>query len=138
MYFNSSEERRAATLTPRVNQGAKNRAKGHDFERKVVNAFRNAGWLTAKRHLEFQAAECKGYDLDNTTPFVIQCKHLKTYAPIAVINEIQAPSSAVPVLITKPESGPTVACLRFRDFMRMVKALKRAGIELGSPGVEGF
>lgn len=118
--------------------GAKNRAKGHDFERKVVNAFRNAGWLTAKRHLEFQAAECKGYDLDNTTPFYVQCKHLRDYASISVLNTVDAPRSGVPVLVTKPADGPTVVCLHFKDFIRMARALKRAGIDLSSPTAEDF
>lgn len=121
-----------------MSSGAKNRAKGLDFERKVANAFRLAGWLGAKRHLEFQQAEAKGYDLDNTAPFFVQCKCHKDYAPISTLREINAPSYAVPTLITRPDNGKTVVCMYFEDFIRIARALKKAGIDFSSPTADEF
>lgn len=117
---------------------AKNRAKGLDFERKVANAFRLAGWLGAKRHLEFQQAEAQGFDLDGTEPFRIQCKRLAAYAPVATMGEIKPAPGVVPLLVTKPDDGPAMVVLRFTDFIALAAKLKRAGVKLASPTVDDF
>ncbi len=43
-----------------------NRKKGHDFERRVVAAFRSHGYPNAKRHDEQASGAVLGYDIENT------------------------------------------------------------------------
>lgn len=118
--------------------GKSSRDKGKAFESEIVSRFRLAGWLGAKRHLEFQTAEAKGYDLDNTEPFRIQCKAYASYAPISCLNEVHRAPGVIPVLITKGDSAAPVAVLPFKDFMTMVTTMRNAGLVLAPPTAEDF
>lgn len=115
-----------------------NRKKGHDYEREIANRFRLAGWLHAKRHLEFQQAECKGYDLDGTDPFRIQCKCTSTYVPINTIQDIHPSPTTTPLLISKPDVGRAVAVLYLDDLMRILSVCKAKGVDLSPPSLEDF
>jgi hypothetical protein len=118
--------------------GKSARAKGHNFEREIASAFRLAGWLGAKRHLEMQVQDCLGYDLDNCEPFRIQCKCFKDYAPISCIKEVKPSPGSVPMLITKGDSTPPVCVLYFSDFIRLIGEAKAKGINLSSPSIKDF
>lgn len=96
-----------------------NRKRGHDFERRVVAAFRSHGYPNAQRHDESAPGAVLGYDLENTGPFIVQCKNLATYAPISAINEIP-PSSLTPVLVTQSATGPAMAVLPFSAFLMLL------------------
>jgi hypothetical protein len=114
------------------------RKKGHDFERQIANAFRLAGWLGAKRHLEMQVQDCLGFDIDGIDPFRVQCKAFKDYAPISCLKEVKPAPGIVPVLITKADNAPPVCVLYFSDFMRLITEAKAKGINLSSPTTEDF
>jgi len=107
------------------NKGRHARTKGHSFERKLAKDFRDRDiFPDAKRHLEMQKEEAKGYDLDNTGPYRIQCKRHKKYAPITAIEEVQCLEGEIPVLVTKPDNKPAVAVLPLDHWMEMLIALK--------------
>lgn len=118
--------------------GKTSRRKGHNFERIIANAFRLAGWLGAKRHLEMQAHDCQGYDIDGVDPFRIQCKNWKDYAPVSTIEEVRKIPGMVPVLISKGENKPAVAVMYFDDFMRIITEAKAAGVNFKSPTLDDF
>lgn len=96
-----------------------NRKKGHDFERQVVLGFRTHGFPNAKRHDESVPNAVLGYDLENTGPFLVQCKCLTHYAPISAIFELPA-TSKVPLLITQSDDGPAMAVLPFASLLQMI------------------
>lgn len=96
--------------------GKMSRDKGLNFERRIAQELRGI-FPNAKRHLESQAEEALGYDLDCTEPFLFQCKRNKKYAPISKIEEIQLErDNSFHVLITKGDKKPTVAVMFFDDF----------------------
>lgn len=72
------------------------RDKGHSFERKVSEFFRDCGFPDAKRHLEVQAQEAMGYDIDGTGRYRVQCKSLAgSINPLTALSEIRAPGLKV-------------------------------------------
>lgn len=97
------------------------RNKGHNFEREIAIALRKI-FPEARRHLEYNKAEAKGYDLDNTGQFKIQCKRNKKYAPITKILEAEEDCSEgeVPVLITKGDRTRPVVCLYLQDWINLL------------------
>jgi len=121
-----------------MSKGRKARNKGLSFERVIANAFRLAGWLNAKRHLEFQIQDCQGYDIDNVEPFRIQCKRFKDYAPISAIREVKNTPGKIPMLVTKGDDTPPVACLYFYDLMLLLAEAKRANIDFSPPTIDDF
>jgi hypothetical protein len=112
------------------------REKGIAFEQYLVKRFRLAGFIAAKRHMEFQEAEAEGYDLDNVGPFRVQAKRYEHYVPISTIFDIVCPPGAVPVLVTKPDKGPAIACLPLEDFLRLVRSAQSK--DLASPHDRDF
>lgn len=99
------------------------RRKGHQFERVIAQKFKKAGWKDAKRHLEYQIQEAGGVDLDETSPYLVQCKRGRKYAPIEKINEI-GETNGVRLLVTKGDHKEIMAVLPFEDFLAMAKKLK--------------
>ena len=101
------------------------RQKGFTFERFCAAAFVDAGWLHAKRHLEYQFVEAQGFDLDHTWPFKVQCKRHAKYVNPSVISEVKGLSPGeVPLLITAGNNLPAMAILPFAEFMLIAKTLK--------------
>lgn len=98
------------------------RRKGHAFEREIAKIFQQNGWPEAKRHLEYQAAEVQGVDLDNTWPFAVQCKRGRSYAPINKIFEVQESETGhVPLLVTKGDNQPIMAVLSLADLITLIR-----------------
>jgi len=114
------------------------RTKGHNFEREIATAFRLAGWLGAKRHLEFQVQDCLGYDIEGVEPFRIQCKCYSDYAPISKIKEVKYQAGKVPMLVTRGDNLDTVCVLYFRDLIRILSQARARGLDLTSPTVADF
>lgn len=107
--------------------GKTSRTKGHSYEREIAKRLREEGlYPEAKRHLEVQRSECKGYDLDNTPPFKIQCKRNKKYAPITKLEEPvpDLEEGEVPLLITKGDRQRDVVCLYLDDFIELLHLIK--------------
>ncbi len=116
---------RELTFKPK-NAGRRARSKGHGFEREVAQLFRPI-FPDARRHLEYQDGEANGYDLANVGEYRVQCKAHRLYAPISTMKEIQADPmlGEVPVMVTKGDGEPPVACLPLSDFIRLVKKSRR-------------
>jgi len=125
-------------MTDYAANGRKSRRKGALFEREIANRFRLAGWLGAKRHLEFQQAEARGFDLDGVEPFRVQLKAYANYAPISCLAEVLPERGTIPLLVTKPDTGRAVAALYFDDFLALVIALRENGIKFDPPRAEDF
>lgn len=121
-----NREWRAAHFKPK-SAGRRARTKGHSFEREVAIALRHI-FPEARRHLEYQDQEANGIDLVNTGSFKIQCKKLKTYAPVNTIEEVQADRllGDVPVLVTAADNARPMAVLDFEDFIKLVESAKRS------------
>lgn len=101
--------------------GAYQRRKGHNFERECAKILREI-YPEAKRHLESQIQDCKGFDLDNTGRFRFQCKRNKNYAPVNKIEEVKDLDGTIPALITKGDNMKPVVALYLEDFLEMLKA----------------
>ena len=100
--------------------GSKSRSKGYGYEREIAHELKEF-FPEAKRHLEFQESDAKGFDLDNTGKYRIQCKRYKSYAPIAKIEEVHKESGSVPVLMTRGDNKPTVVCMYLEDFKDLLR-----------------
>lgn len=102
--------------------GKRSRTKGHQFEREIANDFKAAGFLHAKRQLEYQIDECKGIDIANVDPYKPQCKKYRGYVSVATIGEVicQEELGDVPVLITAGDGLPAMAVLPWRDLLALI------------------
>lgn len=99
--------------------GKHSRTKGHSFERWAANEFRDLGFSGARRQLEYHEDDCNGVDLMDTGPFLVQCKCLKSYAPINKIEEING--EGIHLLLTKADRKPVMAVLKWEDLKKILK-----------------
>ncbi len=97
------------------------RTKGHSFERWVANTLLKI-FPDAKRHLEYQAREADGRDIDHTGRYKIQCKRGRKYASLSAIKEVQIDpiECGIPVLITKGDNEQPIACLPYSHFLKLL------------------
>lgn len=102
--------------------GKKSRTKGHQFERDIANDFKEMGWDSARRQLEYQ--EGLGVDLENTYPFQVQCKRYKDYCPISKIEEVNPDKGEIPMLITKGDRKKAVCVMYWEDVQEMIERLR--------------
>lgn len=116
-----NRELRAAKFKPK-SAGRRARKKGHGFEREIAIQLREV-FPGARRHLEYQDCEANGIDLVGTGLYRIQCKRLKKYAPISLIEEVQCDElmGDIPVLVTAGDSKPTMAVLPLADLIRLMR-----------------
>lgn len=112
---------RRETFQPK-SAGRRARTKGHSFEREIAIQLRDI-FPKARRHLEYQDAEANGVDLVETGRFRIQCKRLKKYASLTMIEEIQSDelSGEVPVLVTQGDGKPVLVALPLADFLCLLR-----------------
>lgn len=103
------------------------RQKGHSFERFVANALQKI-FPDARRQLEYQTSEAKGYDIANTGKYFIQCKRNRKYASLKMLEQVQiCPiEGGVPVLVTKGDGKEPLACIPFSQFLELLKKEKLA------------
>lgn len=104
--------------------GKSARTKGHSFERKIAQEFRELGWPRTCRQLEYQKNHALGCDLENTEPFNVQCKAHKDYAPISSILEVKDAKGRYPLLLTKGDHKRPVAVMYWDNFKEILKMLK--------------
>lgn len=110
--------------------GKLSRNKGASYERHIAKQFQQNGWYAAKRHLEVQAAEAFGRDLDGTEPFAVQAKCWRRTPSISAIEEIELDGDyEIPMAILKrTQSKGTkmleVAVLPLDVVMRMLGILR--------------
>lgn len=107
------------------NFGRYQRTRGHSFERECAERLRTI-YPEAKRHMENQAQEAMGYDLDNTGPFRFQCKRNKKYAPLSCIEEIKDLNGTMPALITQGDHKKAIVALYFEDFIKILSDVGEA------------
>ena len=108
------------SLTPKKKRSASyGRRKGLSFERWAAIQLRSL-FPRAKRHLEMQAAEAQGFDLDCTGNLRIQCKAFAKYAPLSHIEEVVIKKGVIPVLLTKGKNKEPIAALYFKDFIKIL------------------
>lgn len=102
--------------------GKLSRTKGHSFERFIAVALRHI-FPEARRHLEYQDAECFGVDLVNTGHYRIQCKRGRKPASLSAIKEVVADEllGEVPVLITQGDRERVLVALPLEEFIRLLK-----------------
>lgn len=101
------------------------RRKGHAFERWVAKKLRGV-FPGAKRHLEYQADEALGVDIDGSGVYKIQCKRGRRYAPLSAIDEVQlCPiEGGIKILVTKGDNTEPLAALPFEHFLHLLKNQK--------------
>ena len=100
--------------------GRRSRTKGHGFERKIAQAFREF-FPTARRKLEYHIDDCNGVDIEDTGRLQIQCKKYKSYAPISKIKEVVAKPGAIPALITAGDRETPIICMPLSAFMEILR-----------------
>jgi len=96
------------------------RIKGHSWERKVVNDLKDID-DSVKRLLEYQ--EGKGYDIDTSLPYLIQCKSKKQINWISALNEVPEVDKKIPIVIGKVTNKGEYAFLRWSDLLKLFKRI---------------
>lgn len=118
------------------------RAKGHSWERKIAEDFRELGWQDSITTRQARGGDWSktdnGKDLANTDPFYVQAKRGRGYAPISAIEEIQedpelryfeATSKGprrlthefIPLLISKADHKKAMAVLPWDDLKDLIR-----------------
>lgn len=100
--------------------GRRSRTKGHGFERKIAQLFREF-FPTARRKLEYQAMDIDGVDIEGTGKLRIQCKKYKSYAPINKIKEIHFKAGTIPALVTAGDREDPIICIKLEDFFDILR-----------------
>lgn len=105
--------------------GKMSRTKGHAWERRVAEMFRDAGFkdacTTRMARAGSWAFRDDGIDIRGASPFLPQCKRFKDYAPVSCIEEIVKYDGEIPVLITKKDHGPAMVVLPANEFFKLLK-----------------
>lgn len=109
--------------------GKHSRTKGHSFERKIAQMFRENGYPHAQRQLEYQLNQCKGIDLSGTGHYAVQCKKTKAYVSVNTIKEIQS-DFKVPVLVTAADREEAMVVLPLWKFLELISLEKKVQIHL--------
>lgn len=112
--------------------GAGNRRKGHSFERKIAQDFREAGFHDAKTKREARGGDWSqtddGVDLVDTGKWAVQVKCMKDYCPVSTIEEIHCDSPMSPFVITSADRKPVMAILPWevlKDLIRNDQATRK-------------
>lgn len=83
---------------------------------------RAIGFSEARRQLEYHSADANGVDIQNTSPFKIQCKAMNKQPQIhTVMQDILVIREEIPVVIYKVDRQGTYACFRYEDALRLMK-----------------
>ncbi len=114
-----------SVITKRKMRPGGGRSKGHGFEREIAKELQVI-FPNARRQLEYHADDAKGIDLQNTGPYLFQCKRYREYAPIDWIEEIQSDfkNGEVPILVTQANDKRAMAVLPFDDLLQMLIELE--------------
>lgn len=99
------------------------REKGASFERDRANWWKALGWEGARRKLS-QYQETDGQDLENTYPFVEQCKVGCKINILAAYKEAKSAKQVpvqIPIAAIKYDRQETLIVMSETDFERMLK-----------------
>lgn len=105
--------------------GKTSRTKGHSYERAKAQDMRGIGFPKAKRHLEYQSSEAElGQDLDNTYPFLVQCKAVKSCpSPNSLLAQIKDQKGQYKLGIVKIDRKGEFAILPWEDMKELIEML---------------
>jgi hypothetical protein len=114
--------------------GNHSRIKGRNFEQEVARAFR-ATYPRVSR--AWEAAEGKGYDLENTGNLDIQCKRAKRSVPMSKLLEVPVQDGRIAVLAARSDRSEALVTLRLSDFVKLLGDVGEAysDVDLGIGGV---
>lgn len=104
----------------------KNRRKGHDFEREIVNRMKDLGFDKAvtSRYASKMMDDMK-VDLCNTEPFYIQAKCLGKAPSIRkVLGEMPETENMNVIFWKVPKDNDQYAILHLEDFYEIIEMLK--------------
>lgn len=111
--------------------GARSRRKGHEFEREVAEAFREAGFTEARRGLGQADGGRKLPDVEGT-PYWVECKcgarpNIADAFFQADHDSIDAGDQRVAVVISKRDRTEPMATLALADFLALAARYKASG-----------
>jgi len=102
-------------------RGANSRKKGLTFEREIATKLAHI-FPKACRHLEFQKFKAAlKKDLENTGPWIIQCKNKQKYENPKTIHETPFEEGEYPVLVTKAHKEKPLAVIPFEVFVMLIE-----------------
>lgn len=100
--------------------GLRSRRKGQSGEREVVEAFRQAGFPTARRCMQSQGAV--GCDVEET-PFWLEVKRgKKVNVRTAIKQAAKDTDGRTPIVVWRDDREPWRVDLSLEDFLRLVGA----------------
>lgn len=101
-------------------------AKWKSAEQQVVKAFKEAGWLDARRNWDEQFAQKSGKDLVNTEPYCVQIKCGAKHSVVKAYDEAKsaAKKGEIPVAVIRytdrKKMPKTFTVISFKDFMWLI------------------
>lgn len=96
------------------------RKKGHDFERKLAQTFREKGWeecLTAR--LESKRVDDSGVDLCFTKPFNVQAKNMQNLGSAHKTLARMPKDGNINLVFHKKTREGVIVCMTEEDFWRL-------------------
>ncbi len=102
------------------------RRKGHSFERLIVKDFKEIGYTRAERTQEGSKSDRDGIDIMNAGEWRPQCKVGAKYCQPKIINEVYC-RNGIPIVITKADRQGTLAILKWKDMITIMKRLMEHG-----------
>ena len=107
-----------------ASRGKSARTKGHSFERRVAQDFRDIDFddaMTARAG--DRAQDEAGCDIVNVLPFKVQCKAKKDYVSVSTMEEVKVSYGEIPVVVTKADRKKIRVILNYDDFLLLAKHL---------------
>jgi len=97
------------------------RQKGARGEREVASLWKEIGFPFARRKLS-QYQEKSGVDLENTEPFIVQCKVGKSIHLWKALKEIEEnrKKSELPIVMFKRDRDEWIVLMRFSTFKHIL------------------
>lgn len=101
------------------------RAKGHAFERKLMNLFRELGWEGCKTSRnESKSMDDKGVDLCGTEPFYIQAKAVEKLGSYhTVLDKMPKEAGKINLLWHKKNNQGSIVSMGEDDFLELLKLM---------------
>lgn len=111
------------------NMGKRNRTRGHAFERKTAQEWRDMGWHEAcTTRYSSRKKDDQKIDIDNTEPFNLQCK--ATNKSVNYQKELaKMPKDTNHNLILSKITGKgEFVIMKKEDFYEMLQGMRREGV----------
>ena len=107
----------------------KNRNKGHSFERKIAQLFRNLGWNCTTSRYSSKELDDQKIDLCGTDPFVVQAKAVERLGTLhSVLAEMPEEKGKYNVVFHKLNRKGTIVAMAQDDFIELLEMLIGNGI----------